>query len=345
MTVQELLKSVSFDEIAEALQRTHFRDEENFIGSSAEYKEAYDQLCNIIPDGAGGEVTFDVTPRENRNKPKCLPVVANNVEGDHWENIVKKIVVKPSPNPFTDAELAGAILWGSTFYGFTDQTMGLCLNRFLNEAPSPYAIQAYRLDIREMLPYIRDKKERRDLKKLSEGQPDGVPLNCETMTFLWKRQKHLNRSKRKRAYRINNRIMRLWEMDKHYDILKRTSEFGKIERENYLKELTRKVYGAKKVHEIWLETFTYGKVSRIDYIRELLEKYCAEMRNVHYENDTVLIIAWASEQYPLSQDEREDLTTLLRDFYSDQTESVDIVFGTKSGDNAELQLQNILIDN
>lgn len=58
MTVQEFFKDILFDEIAAVLQRTHFSDIENFIGSSAEYKEAYDQLCNIVPDGDGGEVTF-----------------------------------------------------------------------------------------------------------------------------------------------------------------------------------------------------------------------------------------------------------------------------------------------
>ena len=32
MTVQDLVKSVSVDEIATALQRTHFREVENLIG-------------------------------------------------------------------------------------------------------------------------------------------------------------------------------------------------------------------------------------------------------------------------------------------------------------------------
>lgn len=47
MTVQNLIKSITFDEIAAALQHTHFRDVENFIDRSAEYKMAYDQLCHI----------------------------------------------------------------------------------------------------------------------------------------------------------------------------------------------------------------------------------------------------------------------------------------------------------
>lgn len=69
MTVQELFKSVSFDEIAGALQRTHFRDVENFISQSAEYKMAYDQLSNLTPKRNGGEVTFDLASTERLSKP------------------------------------------------------------------------------------------------------------------------------------------------------------------------------------------------------------------------------------------------------------------------------------
>ena len=87
MTVQELFKSLSFDEIAVALQQTHFRDVENFIGQSAEYKMAYDQFCHIVPEGDGGEVTFDIVSPESLVNTEAIAIVANNVEGQCWENI------------------------------------------------------------------------------------------------------------------------------------------------------------------------------------------------------------------------------------------------------------------
>ena len=60
-----------------------------------------------------------ITPGEEWSEPNSLPILANNVEGDYWRNTVGKTIVTPTDNLFTDAELAGAILWGMTFYGFT----------------------------------------------------------------------------------------------------------------------------------------------------------------------------------------------------------------------------------
>jgi len=119
MTVQELFNSFTFDDIMAALRNTHRYD--SSIQNVAGYKEAYDIIRNLSPDGDGGEVTFDVIPREEWFAPHFLPLVANNVEGDYWENTIQKTVMKPDGNPFTDAELTGAILWGMTFYGFTSR--------------------------------------------------------------------------------------------------------------------------------------------------------------------------------------------------------------------------------
>lgn len=117
MSVKELFLSVGFDNVLNALRNTHRND--HSIKDAASYKEAFDIICLTEFEGEGGEVTFDVTPKEKWYEPNSLPMLANNVEGDYWENTVSKAVIRPENNPFTDAELAGAILWGMTFYGFT----------------------------------------------------------------------------------------------------------------------------------------------------------------------------------------------------------------------------------
>ena len=89
MTVQELFKSLGFKAISESLLHTHNRHEIN-IRNLAGYKMAYDLLCNIKFDGEGGEVTFSVTPREEWDDFHSLPLLADNVEGDVFENIVGK---------------------------------------------------------------------------------------------------------------------------------------------------------------------------------------------------------------------------------------------------------------
>ena len=293
MTVQELFKSLSFDEIAVALQQTHFRDVENFIGQSAEYKMAYDQFCHIVPEGDGGEVTFDIVSPESLVNTEAIAIVANNVEGQCWENILQKEVIRPADNNVTDDEMAGAILWGATFYGFTPHSQERCFEDFFND-DSPFATQAYRLGIREMLPYIKDKEERRELRKLIKGNPDGVPCSSETLAYLRKRREHLNRSKRKREYRMSKRQDELWKMNRLYHDVERLRKFGIIEKPGFMECLIDKIYRAKSVNDVMLESFAYGEIDRVEYLKELLEKYSCEMKGPSNSDSKLTIIIWSS---------------------------------------------------
>lgn len=344
MTVQELFKALSFDEIARALQQTHFRNVENFIGQSAEYKMAYDQFCHIEPEGDGGEVTFDIVSPESLVNTKTIAIVANNVEGQCWEDILQKEVIRPTANNVNDAEMAGAILWGATFYGFTPHSQERCFNDFFND-DSPFATQAYRLDIREMLPYIKDKKERRELKKLSKGHPDGVPCSSETMRYLWERRKHLNRSKRKRKYRMSKRQEELWKMNRIYHNVERLRKFGIIETAGFSGSLIKQIYQAQSVNDVMLESFAYGKTGRVEYLKELLDKYAGEMKGPSNSESKLTIIIWNSTSYPLTADEREQLHEFLMKFFALPASSIQIVFGVTKAENPEIQIQFISIKN
>lgn len=85
MTVKELFTTVGFDAIVKALQNTHRNDRS--IRCLAGYKEAFDIICNTEFEGTSDEVTFDIPPKEHWFDPGNLPLLANNVEGDHWKNI------------------------------------------------------------------------------------------------------------------------------------------------------------------------------------------------------------------------------------------------------------------
>ena len=137
MTVKELFNSLTFDEVAEALRYTHSGDR-SVAKCMAAYKESFDYFRHLDFKGDGGEVTFDVMPRKEWFTPGLLPLLAKNVEGDYWENTVGKTVVYPQDNPFSDAQLAGAILWGMTFYGFTPRNLW----RFTEKCNSRYGIKA-----------------------------------------------------------------------------------------------------------------------------------------------------------------------------------------------------------
>lgn len=342
MTVQELFKALYFDEIARALQQTHFRNVENFIGQSAEYKMAYDQFCHIVPEEDGGEVTFDIVSPESLVNTEAIAIVANNVEGQCWEDILQKEVIRPADNNVTDAEMAGAILWGATFYGFTPHSQERCYDDFFND-DSPFATQAYRLGIREMLPYIKDKEERRELKKLSKGNPDGVPCSIETMKYLRERQQHFNRSKRKREYRMSKRQEALWKMNRRYHNVERLRKFGTIEEPSFMESLIEKIYNAKSVKDVMLESFAYGENDRVEYLKELLDKYSCEMKGPENMTRKLTIIIWSSESYPLNFDERKQLHEFLMKFFALPASSMQIVFGETKAVNPEIQIQFISI--
>ncbi|MCM1067487.1 MAG: hypothetical protein NC418_07945 [Muribaculaceae bacterium] len=342
MIVQELFKSLSFDEIAAALQRTHFRDVENFIGRSAEYKMAYDRFCHIEPDGDGGEVTFDIASPEDIENPEVKALVANNVEGQCWEKILQKELIRPADQNVTDAEMAGAVLWGATFYGFTPHSMDRCFDLCFND-DSPFATQAYRLSIQEMLPYIKDKEERRELRKLSKGNPDGVPCSFETLEYLRERRKHLNRSKRKREYRMSKRQEELWKMHRLYHDVERLRKFGTIEEAGFKESLIKQIYQAKSVNDVILESFAYGKIDRVEYLKELLDKYAYEMKGPGNSDSKLTIIIWSSESYPLNSGERKQLFELLMRFFALPASSMQIVFGETKAENPEIQIQFISI--
>lgn len=189
MTVQDLLNKFIFDDIVKALQNTHRNDES--MCDLASYKEAFDTLCNIKFEGKGGKVTFDVTPHEHWFAPHTLPLLANGVEEDLWENIVGKEVVRPENNPFTDAELVGAILWGATFYGFTPHKQW----KPYEEVYGKYGKQAQQIERKLNLPYLRNKKTISRLKDFSSPMRY-VAFSDEDWDQIHCRKEHQNRQKK-----------------------------------------------------------------------------------------------------------------------------------------------------
>ena len=135
MIVKELFLSVGFDNILKALRNTH-RNDRSIEGVVA-YKEAFDIICLTEFEGDGGEVSFDVTPREKWSEPHALPLIANNVEGDYWKNTVGKTVVKPKDNPFFCCAYKIAFatfnLNGNHFscWVFLASNLNLCINTII----------------------------------------------------------------------------------------------------------------------------------------------------------------------------------------------------------------------
>lgn len=300
MTVKELFLSVGFDNILNALRNTHRNDRS--IEGVAAYKEAFDIICLTEFEGDGGEVTFDVTPREELDDPDSLLLLARNVEGDYWKNTVGKTVIKPEDNPFTDAELAGAILWGMTFYGFTRHAgWSPREERFTH-----FGERAERLERRLYLPYIRDKREKRKLKS-KEEMPFGIAFSMEIWNRVHHGEKHQNRAKRKRYYRLKRRIAQLKRLDKRQHLIDTIREKCGF----HDQQLECRIMSAGSVHEAWRDSHVRDIPTRADYLVDLMTKYNPTLENLPEGSEELIIVAYTSKVTPLTNDEERILKNVI----------------------------------
>lgn len=331
MTVKELFLSVGFDNVLKALRNTH-RNDRSIEGVVA-YKEAFDIICLTEFEGEGGEVTFDVTsPREAWYEPHNLPMLANNVEGDYWENTVGKSVIKPEDNPFTDAELAGAILWGMTFYGFTRHARWSPRE----ERFTSFGEKAERLERRLYLPYIRDKHEKRKLKS-KERMPFGIAFSMETWNRIHHGEKHQNRAKRKRYYRLKKRIAELKRLDKRQHLIETICEKCGY----YDRELERRIIAAGSIHETWRDSHVSDMSTRTTYIEDLLTNYFPGFIDICEGGKELLIAAYTSETTPLTDEEEGYLRNMIRSF--EPKIPITFIKGVDNEAKSDIALQFIII--
>lgn len=329
MTVKELFLSVGFDNILNALRNTH-RNDRSIEGVVA-YKEAFDIIC--LTEFEGEEVTFDVTsPREAWYEPHNLPLLANNVEGDYWKNTVGKTIVKPDDNPFTDAELAGAILWGMTFYGF---------NRHAEWSPreerfTSFGERAEYLERRLYLPYIRDKREKRKLKG-HDKMPFGIAFSMEVWKQIHHGEKHQNRAKRKRNYRLKKRIAELKRLDKRQHLLDTVHEKCGFDDPQFESRIMK----AGSIHETWRDSHVADLAKRTNYLEDLLTNYFPTFRDICEGGEELLVVAYTSETSPLTDDEERQLRNMVSSFEPEVP--ITFIKGIDNEAKADIALQFIII--
>lgn len=336
MTVQELFNTIGFPAIAEALRRTH-RNEKSTECLTG-YKEAFDILCNLPFEGNGGKVTFDVTPRERWNDKGSLPLLAHNVEGDYWENIVGKTVVRPDDNPFTDAELAGAILWGATFYGFTPHDRWNPFEKFY----SKYGEMAERLERRLYLPYLRNKRTIAQLRDYSVSAHFAVAFTMEEWDYIHFRQRHQNGAKRKRFHRLEKRIERLHKLDKRQQLIDGLENGGVAVSD----EIVATIFNAKNIWENRYESHTFGKSDRVDYFIDLLlnRDYYPNTKTFLRDGDKFICIVYSSSAHPLSDDELSRLNLLFATYFAGMSINWQLIRTIDNSLGGELALKHLCIE-
>lgn len=332
MTVKELFISVGFDDIAKALQN-HRNDMS--VRDLSGYKEAFDIICNTEFEGDGGEVTFDVK-KEEWYEPHSLTLLAYNVEGDHWNNTVGKTLIKPEDNHFTDAELAGAVLWGMTFYGFTKHDSWSPFEKCYTR----YGEMAERLERKLYLPYIRDKSVKRELKGKKE-MPFGIAFTEEVWDGIHFSNEHQNRSKRKRFYRLKQRIAELKRLDKRQHLIDDLISGTGISAEG----ITASIMNAGSIRESWRDSHACGKTSRIDYLIDLITNYPLTLEDLCEDCQNMILVAYTAEDEPLTDEENYLLHKVLSQIMAKRGINPKIVCGNADDIHGEISLRIIGISN
>ena len=276
-------------------------------------------------------MTFDVSPREEWFTPHSLPLVAWNVEGDYWENTIQKTVIKPDDNPFTDAELAGAMLWGMTFFGFTERDKWSQFDRPLYY----YEEQLMSLEGKLYIKYLRDKKLKRQLKK--DGMPYGIAFTMEVWNEIRQRQKHQNRSKRRRYYRIRQRIDQLKRLDKRQHLINRLQEVIAPDA-----IFASEILKTRSINEKWYDSHCYGKLLRLDYIIDLLENYRPYFIEICQSGNHNIVVCNTVDSTPMTEDEKNSLRIFLSNHFLPGS-NWQLFFVTASANHDEMALQFIRI--
>ena len=126
MTFKELLDSVTFDEVAPHICRMYPEMERSMMC----FKIHFDILRQMTPqhhDDANDDVCYITMKKTEYASGNCLD--ASSMEGDFWEHsLTKELIIAPDVK-VSNAELAACCLWHTSFYGFTEDQLGLKTKR------------------------------------------------------------------------------------------------------------------------------------------------------------------------------------------------------------------------
>lgn len=193
MKLYELIRKHSFDAIAPELIAQDPKAESQLVW----YKQAYDTLLETTPSDEGSreiEVVWNFGPNDDG---KCHEHVhARYCEGQPWDScLASEVVIKED---ISEVSALARILWGMTFYGYTEEEQ----NRSFNDTPrNIYEQKAERLRDRQFQNYAYGLAGPFELEHRA--------LTMEGWQVYHRREAHRNRSKRMRDARQKRSIARL----------------------------------------------------------------------------------------------------------------------------------------
>ena len=312
MTVKELFQSLNFKDIAKALKERYGNYGDSLLPITV-YKENYIILLHTEFSGEGGTITF----KEDGDSDVYM------IEGDSYDNIVGMEVILPENGAISEVEAAAQILWSAAPFGrvTSDQWHSFFEDLVSSSKGEEYALKAKRVDILLDLPYCRDKKIKRELKQQMNSPEEDLCLTVEADHWLMfnsdkrKKVRH-NRSKRKRAYRLEKRyeeLCRLSEVHKWLDRIKK--RIGSLPQ-----NIEQIILASEKIDKISYQTHTYGETSRIAYLEDLLTNplYREDSEPFEKLNTKFICILYSSKSLACTKEEIDLIARILGSRFKDK---------------------------
>ena len=312
MTVKELFKSLKFNDIVKAL-KAKYGHYENALRPITEYKENYIIILHTEFSGEGGTITF----KEDGDSDVYM------IEGDSYDNIVGMDVILPENGAISAVEAAAQIIWSSAPFGRV--TSGQWQS-FFEDLVNPsrgeeYVLKAKRVDILLDLPYCRDKKIKRELKQQMNSPEEDLCLSVEAdrwLMFESEKRKNVrhNRSKRKRAYRLEKRYEELCRLSEVHKWLNRIKGRLGLLPQN----IEQIILVSESIDKISYQTHTYSETSRIAYLEDLLTNplYREDSEPFEKLNSKFICILYSSKNFPCTKEEIDLISKILGSRFKDK---------------------------
>lgn len=140
MKIQEIMRSVSFDEVAEILSRDYPEMEHNLMA----FYEAFHILRLMKPASEESDCVLEISREYDGEKPYISCCFC---DGGDWPLQLTKDVVLKDGLELSVGEVAAHILWEMTFYGNTPEMIERTFREMMPDfvSSNPYRQQADRL--------------------------------------------------------------------------------------------------------------------------------------------------------------------------------------------------------
>ncbi len=304
MTYSELLHKVSFEEIAPFLKK--YPNADNLFP----YQQHYDMLRLMEPVWAEEEdkdyltikIEKDDSPEDEDGDTYPL-LFAWPIEGQIWENSLAKEIVLQDGIEASNAEIAAACIWGSSFYGF-------------DEEDTDDTFFGWHED-------IQAKQLREVLAKYKGHIPSIKELNKLKRSF------HKNVKNRMRLHRRRSdfsdklfirpmkwRSWKRWVIKEEYKrhVFRIAAFVELVSKENMpvsappAEELIETLMTSPEVYIGKISSYTGDSAKRANYIAEIVESYL-EMWSCKADN--LLLCISTSSEHPLFMEELKPLSETL----------------------------------